>query len=183
MSAPRTVQSRSCRQRTVGLQCEANEFTLRQIAFADPVGVERLAASFVGSLVSMSTEVVSLSLQQVGGQAGSAVAVEVGQCRREGRDRDTHLYGGRDDSTPRRLSFLDGLGNALGYSVILLVVGILRELFGSGSLFGVPMFALAAEGGWYAPNGLMLLPPSAFFIIGFFIWALRSWKSDQVEEE
>ena len=45
------------------------------------------------------------------------------------------------------------------------------------------MFALAAEGGWYAPNGLMLLPPSAFFIIGFFIWALRTWKSDQVEEE
>ena len=81
------------------------------------------------------------------------------------------------------LSFLDGLGNALGYSVILLVVGILRELFGSGSLFGAQMFALAAEGGWYAPNGLMLLPPSAFFIIGLFIWALRTWKPKQVEEE
>ena len=81
------------------------------------------------------------------------------------------------------LSFLDGLGNALGYSVILLVVGILRELFGSGSLFGVPMFALAAEGGWYAPNGLMLLPPSAFFIIGLFIWVLRTWKPKQVEKE
>ena len=81
------------------------------------------------------------------------------------------------------LSFLDGLGNALGYSVILLVVGVLRELFGSGSLFGVPMFALAAEGGWYAPNGLMLLPPSAFFIIGLFIWALRTWKPKQVEKE
>ena len=76
------------------------------------------------------------------------------------------------------LSFLDGLGNALGYSVILLVVGVLRELFGSGSLFGVPMFALAAEGGWYVPNGMMLLPPSAFLIIGVFIWALRSWKSE-----
>ncbi|MCY4604862.1 MAG: NADH:ubiquinone reductase (Na(+)-transporting) subunit D [Gemmatimonadetes bacterium] len=81
------------------------------------------------------------------------------------------------------LSFLDGLGNALGYSVILLVVGVLRELFGSGSLFGAQMFALAAEGGWYAPNGLMLLPPSAFFIIGLFIWALRSWRPKQVEEE
>ena len=81
------------------------------------------------------------------------------------------------------LSFLDGLGNALGYSLILLVVGVFRELFGSGTLFGVEMFALAAEGGWYAPNGMMLLPPSAFFIIGFFIWALRTWKTDQVEEE
>ncbi len=81
------------------------------------------------------------------------------------------------------LSFLDGLGNALGYSLILLVVGVFRELFGSGTLFGVEMFALATEGGWYAPNGMMLLPPSAFFIIGFFIWGLRTWKTDQVEEE
>jgi len=81
------------------------------------------------------------------------------------------------------LSFLDGLGNAFGYSLILLVVGVFRELFGSGTLFGVEMFALAAEGGWYAPNGMMLLPPSAFFIIGFFIWALRTWKTDQIEEE
>ena len=81
------------------------------------------------------------------------------------------------------LSFLDGLGNALGYSLILLVVGVFRELFGSGTLFGVEMFALAAEGGWYAPNGMMLLPPSALFMIGFFIWALRTWKTDQGEEE
>ena len=80
-------------------------------------------------------------------------------------------------------SFLDGVGNALGYSVILLFVGVFRELLGSGKLFGAEVFSLAAEGGWYAPNGLMLLPPSAFFLIGFFIWALRSWKTEQVEEE
>jgi len=80
-------------------------------------------------------------------------------------------------------SFLDGVGNALGYSVILLFVGVFRELFGSGKLYGAEIFSLASEGGWYAPNGLMLLPPSAFFLIGFFIWALRSWKTEQVEEE
>jgi|TARA_B110000438_G_scaffold292941_1_gene332017 Na+-transporting NADH:ubiquinone oxidoreductase subunit D len=80
-------------------------------------------------------------------------------------------------------SFLDGVGNALGYSIILLFVGVFRELFGSGTLFGAEIFSLAAEGGWYAPNGMMLLPPSAFFLIGFFIWALRSWKTEQVEEE
>ena len=80
-------------------------------------------------------------------------------------------------------SFLDGVGNALGYSIILLFVGVFRELFGSGKLFGAEIFSLAAEGGWYAPNGLLLLPPSAFFLIGFFIWALRSWKTEQVEEE
>ncbi len=80
-------------------------------------------------------------------------------------------------------SFLDGVGNALGYSIILLVVGVVRELFGSGSLFGVEIFPLTGVGGWYAPNGLMLLPPSAFFIIGIFIWVLRAFKTDQVEEE
>ena len=78
------------------------------------------------------------------------------------------------------LSFLDGLGNALGYSLILLVVGVFRELFGSGTLFGVEMFALAAEGGWYAPNGMMLLPPSAFFLIGLIIWAIRCRYTEQV---
>ena len=81
------------------------------------------------------------------------------------------------------LSFLDGIGNGLGYSIILLVVGVIRELFGSGKLFGQEIFAMASEGGWYVPNGLLLLPPSAFFIIGGFIWVLRSFKTDQVEEE
>lgn len=80
-------------------------------------------------------------------------------------------------------SLLDGLGNGLGYSLILLVVGTVRELTGSGSLFGRQVMTLATEGGWYVPNGLMLLPPSAFFIIGLFIWVLRTWKSEQVEEE
>lgn len=81
------------------------------------------------------------------------------------------------------MSMLDGLGNALGYSVILLVVGVFRELFGSGKLFGAEIFSMASEGGWYQPNGLMLLPPSAFFIIGGFIWILRSYKTEQIEEE
>ncbi|MEQ8853436.1 MULTISPECIES: NADH:ubiquinone reductase (Na(+)-transporting) subunit D [Gimesia] len=80
------------------------------------------------------------------------------------------------------ISFLDGIGNGLGYSAILMLVAFFRELFGSGSLFGIPLMKLTREGGWYEANGLMLLPPSAFFIIGFAIWALRVWKTDQVEE-
>jgi Na+-transporting NADH:ubiquinone oxidoreductase subunit D len=79
-------------------------------------------------------------------------------------------------------SFLDGLGNSLGYSLILLSVGTIRELFGSGTLFGVEIMPLVKDGGWYNPNGLMLLPPSAFFIIGFLIWAIRAWKPKQVEQ-
>jgi len=81
------------------------------------------------------------------------------------------------------MSMLDGLGNALGYSVILLVVAVLRELFGSGNFLGTEVLALNTEGGWYVPNGMMLLPPSAFFIIGGFIWVLRSFKTAQIEEE
>ena len=81
------------------------------------------------------------------------------------------------------LSLLDGIGNGLGYSVVLLVVAVVRELFGSGKLFGVEIFTLANLGGWYEPNGLMLLPPSAFFIIGGFIWVLRTFKTEQIEEQ
>ena len=84
---------------------------------------------------------------------------------------------------PPGMSMIDGLGNGLGYAVILAATAVLRELFGSGSLFGVPLLALASEGGWYTPNGLMLLSPGAFFIIGFFIWALRTWKPEQVEQD
>lgn len=79
-------------------------------------------------------------------------------------------------------SFIDGIGNGLGYGLILMLVGVIRELFGSGSLFGITIFETANNGGWYVPNGLLLLPPSAFFIIGLIIWGFRSWKPAQVEE-
>ena len=82
---------------------------------------------------------------------------------------------------PVGLSFLDGLGNGLGYSLILIAVATLRELFGAGTLLGYSILPLTQDGGWYAANGLMLLPPSAFFIIGLLIWAIRSWRKQQVE--
>lgn len=80
-------------------------------------------------------------------------------------------------------SFLDGIGNGLGYSFILIVVGFFRELFGSGSLLGYQIFETTNNGGWYQPNGLMLLPPSAFFIIGFIIWIIRQRDPSQQEEQ
>jgi Na+-transporting NADH:ubiquinone oxidoreductase subunit D len=82
---------------------------------------------------------------------------------------------------PPMLSFLDGIGNGLGYSLILMIVAFFRELFGAGKLFGHQIIPVANESGWYIPNGLMLLPPSAFFVIGLIIWAVRTWKKDQVE--
>lgn len=83
---------------------------------------------------------------------------------------------------PPGLSFLDGLGNGLGYSAILIGVGTIRELFGAGTLLGYEILAPISTGGWYQPNGLLLLPPSAFFIIGGFIWILRSVKTNQLEK-
>jgi len=81
---------------------------------------------------------------------------------------------------PPGISFLDGIGNGLGYSVVLMLVAVIRELFGSGRLMGIEILPLVTNGGWYVPTGMMLLP-SAFFIIGLLIWALRSWKTEQIE--
>ncbi|MCK2089700.1 NADH:ubiquinone reductase (Na(+)-transporting) subunit D [Thauera aromatica] len=83
---------------------------------------------------------------------------------------------------PPGLSFFDGIGNGLGYSAMLLTLGVIRELLGAGKLFGVEIIPLAKDGGWYVPNGLLLLPPSAFFLIGLIIWALRTWRTEQVEK-
>ncbi len=80
-------------------------------------------------------------------------------------------------------SFLDGIGNGLGYSMVLFVLGFFRELLGSGKLFGYTILPLTTDGGWYLPNGLLMLPPSAFFLIGLIVWAVRTWKPDQVEKE
>ena len=84
--------------------------------------------------------------------------------------------------SPVGLSLLDGLGNGLGYSVILILVATTRELLGAGTLLGYTILPAVADGGWYSPNGMMLLPPSAFFVIGLIIWAVRSWKVEQVEK-
>jgi Na+-transporting NADH:ubiquinone oxidoreductase subunit D len=83
---------------------------------------------------------------------------------------------------PPLASFIDGIGNGLGYSVVLIAVAVVRELFGSGKLMGFEVLPLVTEGGWYIPNGMLLLPPSAFFLIGGFIWVLRSVRTEQVEE-
>lgn len=84
--------------------------------------------------------------------------------------------------SPPLMSFLDGIGNGLGYTVLLLIVAFIRELFGSGTVFGVEILPLISAGGWYQPMGLLLMPPSAFFIIGLFIWVLRTFRPEQVEK-
>ena len=76
------------------------------------------------------------------------------------------------------LSFLDGLGNGIGYSIILIGVAFIRELFGAGTLFGIDIMPE-----WYMSNNLLLLPPSSFIIIGLFIWLIRGYNNDQIEED
>ncbi len=80
------------------------------------------------------------------------------------------------------ISFLDGIGNGIGYGIVLLFVAVFREFFGSGSILGITLMELDRNGGWYVPNNLMLLPPSAFFLIGLLIWGIRAWKPEQIEK-
>lgn len=84
-------------------------------------------------------------------------------------------------SHPVSPSILDALGNGAGYSAILMVIAFVRELLGFGTLFGVTIFPTVADGGWYQPFGFMLLAPSAFMLLGLLVWALRSWRVEQVE--
>ena len=81
-----------------------------------------------------------------------------------------------------RISAADAIGNGLGYALVLVFVAVIRELFGSGSLMGNTIFALSRDGGWFQPNEMMLLPPSAFFIIGFLVWGIRAWQTSQIEK-
>ena len=83
---------------------------------------------------------------------------------------------------PPGVSFLDGFGNGLGYSVILIILGTIRELFGTGTILEYEIFPLVQNGGWYVPNNFFLLPPDSFILIGLIIWALRAWQKDQIEE-
>ena len=84
---------------------------------------------------------------------------------------------------PPSISFVDGIGNGLGYSVMLLSVAFFRELLGAGRLFGYPVLLTQVVGGWYPPNGFFLLAPSGFIIVGLLIWALRTWKPELREVE
>jgi Na+-transporting NADH:ubiquinone oxidoreductase subunit D len=132
--------------------------------------------TIIASLVIVVDEVLKAYAFEVSKRLSVFVGLIITNCIVLGRAEAFAMkYGVRD-------SFFDGLGNSLGYSLILIIVAIFRELFGSGSLLGIPILPLVAEGGWYQANGLMVLPPSAFFIIGLLIWAIRAWKKDQVEK-
>lgn len=130
----------------------------------------------IASLVIIVDQVLKAFFYEISKQLSVFVGLIITNCIVMGRAEAFAM------KNPPVESFVDGIGNGLGYSVILLAVAFIRELFGSGKLFGIEILPLATEGGWYVPNGLLLLPPSAFFLIGLLIWAIRAWKPDQVED-
>lgn len=133
--------------------------------------------TIIASLVILVDQILQAVAYDISKQLSVFVGLIITNCIVMGR---AEAFAMKNSPFP---SFLDGIGNGLGYSALLIVLGVIRELFGSGSLLGFQILPLASTGGWYVPNGLFLLPPSAFFLIGLIIWALRSYKTEQAEEE
>ena len=129
----------------------------------------------IASLVIVTDQILKAYVFEISKQLSVFVGLIITNCIVMGRAEGYAMQ------NPPMSSFIDGIGNGLGYSLVLLFVGFFRELFGSGKLMGVEVLPLAADGGWYVPNGLMLLAPGAFFLIALFIWAIRTWKPNQVE--
>jgi len=132
--------------------------------------------TIIASLVIVVDEVLKAYAYEISKQLSVFVGLIITNCIVLGRAEAFALH------NPVGPSIMDALGHSMGYSVILILVATLRELFGSGTLLGYPLLPLVRDGGWYEPNGLMLLAPSAFFIIGLLIWAVRTWKPAQVEK-
>jgi Na+-transporting NADH:ubiquinone oxidoreductase subunit D len=130
----------------------------------------------IASLVIVVDQILKAYLFDISKQLSVFVGLIITNCIVMGRAEGFAMKNGAG------LSFFDGIGNGLGYGLVLMFVAFFRELFGNGSLFGIEIFQLDRNGGWYNPNNLMLLPPSAFFIIGMLIWLIRVWKPEQIEE-
>ena len=130
----------------------------------------------IASLVIVVDQVLKAYADSLSKQLSVFVGLIITNCIVMGRAEAFAMQ------NPPVLSFWDGIGNGLGYSAMLIVLGIVRELLGSGTLLGYTILPVINDGGWYLPNGLLLLPPSAFFLIGLFIWALRAWKKEQLEQ-
>jgi len=133
--------------------------------------------TIIASLVIVIDQILKAYLYGISKQLSVFVGLIITNCIVMGRAEAFAMQ------NKPSLSFIDGVGNGMGYGLVLMVVAFLRELLGSGKLWGITVLPTVNEGGWYVPNGLMVLAPAAFFLIGCFIWAVRSWKPEQVEEE
>lgn len=133
--------------------------------------------TIIASLVILADQILEAFAYEVSQQLTVFVGLIITNCIVMGRAESFAMEHGPGES------LLDALGNALGYSVVLVFVAFFRELLGMGTVFGVTVLRTTADGGWYPPNGFMTLAPAAALLIGCFIWLLRSWKPEQIEEE
>ena len=133
--------------------------------------------TIIAPLVIVTDQVLKAYLFEISKQLSVFVGLIITNCILMGRAEAFAMQ------NPPGMSVLDGLGNGLGYALILVMTASIREVLGSGTFFGIPVLPVVSEGGWYTPNGLLILSPGAFFIIGFFIWILRTWKPEQVEAD
>ena len=132
--------------------------------------------TIIASLVIIADQLIKAYAFDVSKQLSVYVGLIITNCIIMGRAEAYAL------KNPPFESFVDGIGNGIGYSFILIIVAVIRELFGAGKLFGFTIFPLTTDGGWYPSNGLLLYPASAFFLIGGIIWVIRTYKKDQLEQ-
>ncbi len=132
--------------------------------------------TIIASLVIVVDQILKAYAYETSKQLSVFVGLIITNCIVMGRAEAFAM------KNPPGVSFLDGIGNGIGYSALLIALAVIRELFGSGTLLGFEILPLVTNGGWYVSNGMLLLPPSAFFLIGLIIWGIRAWDSKQVEE-
>ncbi len=161
---------------TVVVACSSFAISLirNQIPASVRIGVQ---ITIIATMVIVVAQVLEAFLFDISKQLSVYIGLIITNCIVMGRAEAFAMKNGPGSS------LLDGIGNGLGYGLVLMVVAFFRELLGSGTLFGFEVLKSVTQGGWYVNNGLMVLPPSAFFLITFLIWAIRTWKPEQNEED
>ncbi len=161
---------------TIVVACSSAAVSLirNQIPASIRIGAQ---ITIIATMVIVVAQVLEAFLFDISKQLSVYVGLIITNCIVMGRAEAFAM------KNPPRMSMLDGIGHGLGYGLVLLVVAFFRELLGSGTIFGLEVLKSVNNGGWYYTNGLMVLPPSAFFLIAFIIWAIRTWKPEQNEED
>lgn len=155
-----------------------SSLTISIVRFQIPASVRiGIQITVIATLVILVDQILKAYVFELSKQLSIYVGLIITNCIVMGRAEGFAM------SNPPVASFMDGIGNGLGYSFILISVAFVRELFGSGSLFGYEIFSLTTNGGWYVRNGFLVLPASAFFIIALIIWAIRTIDTDQQEKD
>lgn len=156
--------------------CALSNFSISLVRNIAPSSIRIIIQmTIIASLVIIVDQFLKAYLFEISKVLSVFVGLIITNCIVMGR---AEAYAMQNPPIP---SLIDGIGNGLGYSLVLMAVAVVRELFGSGSLFGFEVLSTVSNGGWYVPNGMLLMPPSAFFLIGLMIWIVREMRREQIE--